>query len=59
MSLDQIMTRKIEKIEAKATIQEAARAMSMRKIGSLFIEDGEELVGILTETDILRKAVAL
>jgi CBS domain-containing protein len=53
------MTRKIEKIGAKSTIQDAARAMSMRKIGSIFIEDGEELVGILTETDILRKAVAL
>lgn len=59
MALDNIMTRRIEKIGVKSTIQEAARAMSMRKIGSIFIEDDGELVGILTETDILRKAVAL
>ncbi len=59
MSLEQVMTRRLEKIKSKSTIQDAARSMSMRKIGSIFIEDGEELIGILTETDILRKAVAL
>ncbi|HEY5648123.1 MAG TPA: CBS domain-containing protein [Nitrospiria bacterium] len=57
MSLDQIMTRELQKVDSKTTIQDAARTMTGRKIGSIFIEEGGELIGILTEADI-RKAVA-
>lgn len=58
MSLDQIMTRELQKVDSATTIQDAARGMTGRKIGSIFIEEGGELIGILTEADILRKAVA-
>lgn len=36
------------------TIQTAARMMAENKIGCLPVVDGREIVGILTETDVLR-----
>jgi CBS domain-containing protein len=36
-----------------ATIEEAARIMAERKIGCLPVVDGEKLIGMLTETDVL------
>jgi acetoin utilization protein AcuB len=41
-------------IEADATAEHAALLMADRKIGCLPVMDGESLVGILTETDLLR-----
>lgn len=42
-----------------ATVQEAAAVMAERKIGCLPVVDGEKLVGIVTETDILRHFASL
>ena len=41
-------------IPPDAAIQEAALIMAERKIGCLPVLDGDALVGLLTETDILR-----
>jgi CBS domain-containing protein len=41
-------------IEPNAGIQEAARKMLEAKVGCLPVVDGGKLVGILTETDLLR-----
>ena len=41
-------------IHPNAAIQEAALIMAERKIGCLPVLDGDALVGLLTETDILR-----
>jgi acetoin utilization protein AcuB len=41
-------------IEADATAERAALVMAERKIGCLPVMQGESLVGILTETDLLR-----
>ncbi|HEY4484745.1 MAG TPA: CBS domain-containing protein [Nitrospiria bacterium] len=59
MSLNRIMNRNIKKIAPTATIQDAARIMVLDKIGALLVENGGEFVGIITETDIVRKAAAL
>ena len=41
-------------IHSDATVNEAARLMAERKIGCLPVVDREKLVGMLTETDVLR-----
>ncbi len=58
MSLARLMNRNLKKISYGTTIQEAARIMGIQKVGSLFIEKDGQLIGILTETDIVRKAAA-
>src|SRR5207244_11986791 len=40
------------------TVQETARRMQAEKVGSLLVERGGQIVGIVTETDLVRKAVA-
>jgi acetoin utilization protein AcuB len=37
-----------------ASIDEAARVMAEKKIGCLPVVDGEDLLGMVTETDVLR-----
>jgi signal-transduction protein with cAMP-binding, CBS, and nucleotidyltransferase domain len=54
-----LMNRDIQKIDHRATVQEAALRMKQKKIGSLLVEKDGQFVGIITETDIVRKAVAL
>lgn len=58
MALARLMNRGLKKISYGTTIQEAARIMGIQRVGSLFIEKDGQLVGILTETDIVRKAAA-
>jgi acetoin utilization protein AcuB len=41
-------------VSPDATVAEAARTMAERKIGCLPVVEGEELVGLVTETDLLR-----
>jgi CBS domain-containing protein len=53
------MNKDIQKIDHLAAVQEAALKMRAKKIGSLLVEKGGQYVGIITETDIVRKAVAL
>ena len=52
------MQREIKKVPHTATVKAVAMKMKSEKIGSLFVEKKKELVGIVTETDVVRKAVA-
>jgi CBS domain-containing protein len=54
----QLMTRELACIEATQAVSVAANLMRIRGIGSLLVKRGEELVGIVTESDIVRKVVA-
>ena len=45
-------------IDGGAAVQEAARTMVEKKIGCLPVVEGGKLVGILTESDVLRYAMA-
>lgn len=45
-------------IERDTNAQTAARIMRDRGIGSLFVTNGKEIVGILTDTDMVRRVVA-
>jgi CBS domain-containing protein len=46
-------------ISAEATVLEATREMNRHKIGALVVtEDGDQVVGIFTERDVLMRVVA-
>jgi CBS domain-containing protein len=43
------------KIDAAATVYEAIEKMVERNVGSILVTDGDEVVGVMTERDYLRK----
>jgi CBS domain-containing protein len=45
-------------VERDTDVQTAARIMRDRRISSLFVTKGEEIVGILTDTDMVRRVAA-
>ena len=54
-----IMTRRVTAVAADATIAEAARIMSSCNISCLIVMIRGEVAGILSEKDVLRRAVAV
>jgi CBS domain-containing protein len=57
MRVSEIMTKAAVTDQPDDTLTEAARKMWRQQTGSLLVMDGEDLVGIVTERDVL-KAVA-
>lgn len=57
-TLNQLMQRKLKQIAHTASAREAAARMASERVGSLFVERQGQLVGIVTDTDIVRKALA-
>ena len=53
------MTSPVMKIDAEATVSEAAEMMNSSNIGSLIISRLGEDVGIITERDLTQKVLAL
>jgi CBS domain-containing protein len=54
----EVMSEPAITVSPGATIKEAARLMIEHKIGCLPVLEGHKLVGIVTETDILRSIVS-
>jgi CBS domain-containing protein len=52
------MSGEIRSIHLEATIKEAGQLLQKYKVGSLLVDDGKRYVGIITDTDMSRKAVA-
>jgi len=46
-------------VDRKATVLDAARTMNQRRIGAVVVTDGDRVIGIFTERDILNRVVAL
>ncbi len=44
-------------IQANQTVYEAITEMDAQNVGGLIVKDGEEVVGIITERDYLRKVI--
>jgi CBS domain-containing membrane protein len=57
IKIKEIMTKKVVTISPEANIKDAARLMIDKKIGCLPVVEGDRLVGIVTETDMLRYVV--
>jgi len=49
---------KIIKVDRDVSVKTAAEMMRDNGIGSIFITSGEEMIGILTDTDLVRRVVA-
>jgi len=56
--VEQLMTRELACIESTQAVSVASNLMRVKKIGSLLVMQGSELIGIITESDIVRKVVA-
>ncbi len=56
ITVKKIMTTKIEKVDINTTIKDVTKIMTEKRIGCVLIEQNENLAGIVTETDIVRKA---
>lgn len=54
LRVGEIMTRAIITIGPMFPIEEAARLMVLEKIGALPVTEAERLIGLVTETDVLR-----
>jgi len=54
VSITEVMSSPPVTVTVDASVQEAAKLMAERKIGCLPVLDAEKLVGIVTETDVLR-----
>jgi acetoin utilization protein AcuB len=57
MTVASVMTRDLVTIDPRRDAKEAARLMLDRKIGALPVLDGDLLMGIITEIDLLRAFV--
>ena len=58
LEIRDVMSRPAVTVEPGALVQEAARTMAEKKIGCLPVVESGRLVGILTENDVLRYAMA-
>jgi CBS domain-containing protein len=48
------MSTRLLTIEPSAALQDAAHRMADRRVGAILVTEGEQLLGILTERDVLR-----
>jgi CBS domain-containing protein len=53
-----LMQTTVETIASERTVLEAGQAMAEKRIGSLLVLEAGAMVGIVTETDVVRKVIA-
>lgn len=53
-----MMSRDLRAISPEATLAEAARMMHDARIGALLVRDQDSYVGVVSETDLVRKGMA-
>lgn len=58
MNVQQIMSRDVELIDPNCTICEAARLMRDDNVGALPVGENDRLVGMVTDRDIVMRAIA-
>lgn len=56
--VEDVMVRKVLTIDSNQTARNAARFMNKFGVSSLLVQSGDDIVGILTERDILARVVA-
>ena len=59
IKVGQLMKTDLASVQVGTTVSAAAVVMRQRAIGSVFVERHEELVGIVTESDIVRKVLGI
>jgi CBS domain-containing protein len=58
MLIKQAMTKKVIATKLGTPIRDVARTMTKYRVGSVVVVDGDKIVGIVTELDIIWKVVA-
>ena len=58
MAVGQVVKRKAVIVKPDDTIERVARILSRHKVGSAVVVDNDEIVGVITDRDILDKVVA-
>jgi CBS domain-containing protein len=53
-----LMNRNVKSIASDTTLVDAARRMRDEHVGSLLVQRGEDYVGILSESDLVRRGIA-
>ncbi|MCL5953790.1 MAG: CBS domain-containing protein [Nitrospirae bacterium] len=57
VSVKKIMTKNPISVEMTTTAREVAEIMKSKKVGSLLVLQGDKTVGIITETDLVRRVL--
>ena len=57
-NLAEVMRKNVKSVKHTSPISEAAQLMKQEKVSALLVKQNNEFVGILTDTDIVRKGVA-
>lgn len=57
MSLGKLANKDVVKIAPTTSVAEAARLMDLKNVGCLLVMEGEKLVGVLTDRDIVLRVV--
>ncbi len=52
------MKKELATVESDSSVFEATELMGERRIGSVFVSANNEIIGIFSETDLLRKVVS-
>ncbi len=58
-TITRVMTKQLKTVGPGTSVVSAAKTMKAARIGSLLVKKGKKLIGIVTETDIVRRAVAV
>lgn len=58
LTISEVMTKNVVAIDAKETIQKAAMLMRKSNIRGVVVSSGKNIVGIITDKDIVSKVVA-
>ncbi len=58
VSISDVMSKELKKISCEASIADTAQKMRDERVGALFIEKNGELVGSVSDRELVRKAVA-
>jgi CBS domain-containing protein len=60
MKVSEVMTQDVETVGPEASLKEAAETMSRMDVGVLpAVDDGNRVIGVITDSDITIRAVAL
>ncbi len=58
VSITDVMSKELKKVPCEAPIADTAQKMRDEQVGALFIEKNGELVGSVSDRELVRKAVA-
>ena len=58
LTVSEVMTRGIETISPASTLEQAAKQMKAHNVGILPVVDGDDVVGVVTDRDIVLRAVS-